>query len=276
MSLRLDRILLCALIAASGGLAQNALWSDGTAKTIPADRFEMGFLHTPARYGVTDELELSSYLLWDALIPGIYVKRRWTDIEGCAVATTHGMSSPTPMLRFLAREGPGFLLPPDNYVPTFLIVESHLLISRRLAGEQVATLSVGGKCAFTIGDRSQEYPTYQRVQTMDYPFVFTRTAFLTKTPNFLPIVSIGLDSPLVWRFVYAVDCSYYVLTLRDNLREEEMTCWALESTCHVTWHVSGSFAFQIGAAYSTGSYPFGHNWVVYPTMDITIGFGGEK
>jgi hypothetical protein len=135
---------------------------------------------------------------------------------------------------------------------------------------------MGGRFAFTINDRTKQYPAYQRLQTIDYPFIFSRTAFLTKTPAFSSVIGLGFDGPIVSHVVYSIDCSYYVLSLRDNLQEEDLTCWALESSGYIAWHVSDGFAIQIGAAYSIGSYPFGNNWVIYPTMEIAIGLGGVK
>lgn len=275
MRIRVNRILLFACALTSLAFGQHTQWSDGTARTIPQNRFEMGILHTPARYGISDNTELITYPLWDALIPGIYVKRFWTDSHAYLITTTHGMFSPTPLLRFVAQEGTGFLLPPDNYVPMFVVLESYLLISRPIINDHIATAKLGGKVAVAIDDHTNDYPPYRRLQTIDYPFIFSRTAFLTKTPGISPSIGISFDGPVARHLTYSFDCSYFFFALRDNLREEEMTSWAFEPSGYLAWHVSDSFTFQVGAAYSIGSYPFGNNWVIYPTVDIGIGFGGE-
>lgn len=271
--MRLSLIFFISIVAWPTLSAQTIPWSDGTARPLPQGRYEFGILHTPVRYGVTDDLELSSYLLWDVLIPGIEAKKYLGSHAGWQSAVSVGLSSPTPMLRFLATQNNGLLLPPDTYVPWFAVVHSSIQFSHALYNEHIATLTGDVSFAFSIADRSSEYPAYQRLQTIDYPFIFSRTAFLTKTPNLQPCMGVGFDGPVFGPLAYSIAWNYSLIPLHDNLREENLVCWSLESSASVTWHISPSFSLQGGMIYSKGSYAFGKNWVVYPTLDIIFGCG---
>ncbi len=257
-------------------VAQPVLWSDESARTISRSRFEMGLLHTPARYGLTDDLELSTYPLFDVFVPGISAKKVWQTTDEYLLASSHSLYSPTPFLRFVAREKTGGLLPPDNYVPFFLVVDSYIILSRPFAEGHTATARVGVRAAVALGDRTADRMPYERLQTIDYPFIFPRTAFLTKTPTLAPDVTLALTGPLVWDLGYSADCRVFLFWMHDNLRAEDKTCWAVEPSAIVFWNVSDHFSWHLGIIYSVGSYPFGHNSVLYPLLDVRFGFGGPE
>lgn len=262
------------LAALSLSVSQSKLWSDGSALTIPRGRFETGFFLTPSRYGISDSLEISNYLLWDYLVPNIAVKKFWGLNGDFLISSTHSLYSPTPFLRFVAREKTGGLLPPDNYVPIFVVFDSYLLASYELAEGHYATARVGGKFAFALGDRTNDYPQYRRLQTIDYPFIFPRTAFLTKTPALAPDGGFSGDGPLIWNLAYETSLDFFYFSARDNLREEDFACWAFEWSAVMKWHISRTVSSRLGIVYSTGTFPFGNTWVFYPILDIQIGFGG--
>ncbi len=274
MKLGAPSVILPLLLLPCVGVSQEGVWSDESARTIPKSRMEIGLIHTPARYGLTEDLELSTYPLWDIFVPGISAKKLWRANDDFLLASVHSIYSPTPFLRFVAREKTGGLLPPDNYVPFFLVFDSYLLLSKPLWVEHTATARVGGRLAVALGDRTSEHQPYERLQTIDYPFVFPRTAFLTKAPVFAPDVSLALTGPLVWDFGYSADCRFFLFGIHDYQREEDRTCWALEPSAVVIWNVSTSFSCHLGVIYSVGTFPFGHNSVFYPLLDLRIGFGG--
>jgi len=132
---------------------------------------------------------------------------------------------------------------------------------------------LGGKFAFTIGDKSGEHPSYERMQTIDYAFIFPRTAYLTRTPIVVPDVSVNICGPLLGKLEYEAEGTYYLVPVRDNLREEERTFHAGEFSATIVWNISNYFSFRGGMIASIGSYPFGTSGVLYPLMDIRIGFG---
>jgi hypothetical protein len=257
-------------------VSQQSVWSDESARTIPQSRFEVGLIHTPARYGLTEDVELSTYPLWGIFVPGVSVKKLWFSSDNYLLASSHGVYSPTPFLRFVAREKTGGLLPPDNYVPFFLVLDSYLLVSKPIADEHMATARIGGKLAVALSDRTAEHQPYERLQTIDYPFIFPRTAFLTRVPVFAPDVSLALSGPLIWNLGYSADCRFFLFGIRDHQREEDRICWAVEPAAVINWDVSTSFSCHLGVIYSAGSYPFGQNSVFYPLLDLRFGFGGAE
>jgi hypothetical protein len=256
--------------------AQNNSWSDGSARTLAKGRFETGFIHTSAHYGLTDSVELSSYLLGDIFVPSLSVKKFWISSEGFLISSSHGLFTPTPFLRFFAKEKIGGLLPPDNYIPFFLVIENYGIVSYDIYPGHTATCRIGGKIAIAIGDQTNDHPAYERLETIDYPFIFQRTAFLTKTPPFALDGGLALTGPLISDFDYSLESDVFLFGVRDNLREEDFSCWAIESSALAIWNVSNRFRCHIGMIYSYGNYPFGTNSVLYPLLDFQIAFGGKE
>lgn len=262
------------IVSINAAFSQKHIWSDGSAQTIAQRRFETGFILAPARYGITDSLEISTSLLWDYFVPTLGVKNFWGSYDGFLISSAHSIYSPTPLLRFVSKEKTGGLLPPDNYVPFFVVLDNYLLVSHQIAENHFGTVRVGGKLAFAISDQTSNHPAYERLQTIDYPFIFPRTAFLTKTPAFTQDGGITVSGPLFWQLHYEASLDIFRFSTRDNLREEDFSCWALESSAVVKWHISEHVSAHLGMIYSTGTFPFGTNWVLYPLLDIKIGFGG--
>lgn len=268
--------MMCLGTLTVGLEAQDSLWSDGTARTLTKSRIELGILYTPSRYGLNEDIELSTYPIWDILVPGISLKKFWTTSIGFLISSSHGISSPTPLLRFLAKEKTGGLLPPDVYVPFFLVFENYFIASKEIIRQHWTTVSAGGKIAFALSDKSPDHPAYERLQTIDYPFVFPRTAYLTSAPSFSPDIGISFTGPFVWSWSYSAESHLFYFGMKDNLRDENRTCWAFEQSAMIVWPVSRSFLLQCGAVYSVGSFPFGSNWVLYPLVDCKIGLGGSQ
>ncbi len=248
-------------------------WSDGSGRTIPEKKWELGVLHTPLRYGLTDNTEISTYAVWDLFVPNFSVKKKWRELNGFILSSSHGVYSPTPLLRFVSKEKIGGLLPPDNYVPFIFVFDSYLFLSHFIMTNHMLTLKSGIKLPFAIGDKKSDHPAYQRLETIDYPFIFQRTAFLTKTPNISPEIALNMVGPLYSQFGYSAACSFFLLPIRDNLREENMVCWSIEPSALIRWNVSNRFSCHVGAIASFGNYPFGNNWTIYPLLDMAIGFG---
>jgi hypothetical protein len=267
-------LLTAIILSITAAFGQEHIWSDGSAQTIAQHRFETGFILAPARYGVTDSLEISTNLLWEYFVPMLGAKNYWGSYDGFLISSTHSIYSPTPFLRFVSKEKTGGLLPPDNYVPVFLVFDSYLLASHEIAENHFGTVRVGGKFAFAISDQTNNHPAYERLQTIDYPFVFPRTAFLTMTPAFAPDGGVTINGPLMWRLHYEASVDFFRFSTRDNLREEDFSCWAIESSAVLKWHISHHVSGRLGMIYSAGTFPFGSNRVLYPLLDIQIGFGG--
>jgi hypothetical protein len=248
-------------------------WNDGTATTIAAKRFEAGIVHTPCLYGVTDRTEISSYMVWDAFVPNLSVKRMWGETHGFIFASSHGIFSPTPFLRMVSREKTGGLLPPDNYVPWYLVFESYAFITHPVINDHLVTIKGGIRLPIALADKSGEHPVYERPQTIDYAFLFPRTSYLTKSPVVSPKAAIKFTGPLLSVFSYSAECAYFFLPVRDNLQEKDFLCWALEPSALLYWRRSNRFSCHCGAIASFGTYPFGSNWILSPLLDFTIGFG---
>jgi hypothetical protein len=271
MKPRIHFVSIPMLFIALGSEASHG--NDGAANTLPAKRLEIGIIHTPLTYGLTDHTEISTYAVWDALVPNLSVKRMWGETHGCIFASSHGMYSPTPLLRMISKEKTGGLLPPDGYIPLYVVFDSHAFLTYAMVNDHALTIKGGIRLPVAIGDKSDEHPVYERMQTIDYPFIFPRTSFLTASPAISPEAALRFTGPLLSGFSYAAGCAYFLLPVRDNPQEKDLICWALEPSALLYWRPSDRFSCHLGAIASFGAYPFGSTWIMYPLMDIVIGFG---
>lgn len=246
--------------------------SDGTARITPVGRYELGLIHTPWRYGLQEDLEISSYVLWMPLLPNISAKKLWVKQDKLLISSQHGLNCPTPLLRFVAREDVGGLLPDDNYIPIFLVFNNYLLLSYPITEKHWATFKIGGKLSLAINDQRLKKPAYQRMTTIDYPLIFPRTAYLTKSTGYSFDSGLQFNGAIISKLEYLADLNFFLFPIDDPQREVNETHWALEAGALLAWRFSPHFSAHLGSKFSVGSFPFGHLWQFYPLLDVQVGF----
>ena len=124
-------LTLCLTFKASPVYAQaNLSWWPGTAVTLPEGAWGKG-LFDPLRHGQTENLEWAIHPVLFALLPNLALKLSLNDLSEWRLATRASFSFPTPLLRFLTREGTGGILSPDPTIersPSFSCHISHSVL----------------------------------------------------------------------------------------------------------------------------------------------------
>ncbi len=243
-----------ALCLALPAAAERAPFSSGTARVLPAGRVETGIFQ-PTRWGLPTkaEVELSLHPLLFFVMPNLTAKIGLGRARSLELATTQGLVYPTPLLRLLAREGTGGVLPPDAKVPHLIAWECALLASRRLPRDHLVTVSVASTLGVRFGE--SDWPT------IDLPLAYTRTAAFQRWLS--ARYGLDLDGRLAGGLHYFLDVDLHLLPFaRGSV--------AVEHAGMLSWRRrTGGFAIHAGYKLVVGEYPFGWQVHVLPLVDLS-------
>src|SRR5690554_2780911 len=224
-----------------------------TAKLTPEGRWEIG-LFGPLRYGFSDTMELAVHPLLFFVSPNLQVKLGHGERGGWELASKHQVTYPTPLLRLLAREGIGGILPSDRAVPHIVSLQSELLASREF-GQQLITFGLGVQVAPRFGE--------SQLVSIDLPFVYPRTAAAFGWAT--GIARVGAQGPIAGKLGYEAEVRAFTYPGVDG-------AFAVEQGAGLRWTTSPSFMAQAGYRLSYAGYPFGRMFNIVPTVELAWGF----
>ncbi|MBL4716206.1 MAG: hypothetical protein JKX95_06180 [Bacteroidia bacterium] len=246
-------LIFSILISISTLKAENKVWSDGTAFTLPKKRYEIG-LFQPLRYGITENTELITYPIWSLLFPNITIKKVWEDPCCFRFATRHSINYPTQFLKTISRSGIGGILPVLTKVPQLFVFTNHLLFSKAMTDEHVVSTKLGFTVVLSSGEMD--------MTTIDLPVVFPRTFVYQNGLSFS--LGIDFDGQLYKSFNYTIDADFFILG-------DDITSYAFEHKAMLTWIRSERFNLLLGYKFIYGEYPYGTDINILPLLDIQFG-----
>jgi hypothetical protein len=234
---------------------QREPWADGSARTMPVGRAEIG-VFSPARWTPVEGVELGLHPVWFFVLPHVEAKLQWASFgAGFYFATQHRLSYPSLFLNLVATEGTGGLLPNDSNVPQALIIDNYALLSRTLGEHQVLTLRAG----ISVGPR-----TSSDLPLLDFPFLYAEFA-----PLYAPLVPRAgalVEGRIAGDFHYSLEFLASFLPVGD---EEQGTrdAWAFDEAVELHYRIHDTHEFSAGMLIEQAEYPIG--WRVYflPTVD---------
>lgn len=239
-------------LALPASAVRNEPWSDGTAYTLPADRVEMGLFQW-LRWGVTDQIELSTPPLLTFVMPSLSLKVAWWARSEGQIATETTLSYPTPLLMILSREGTGGIMPADTKVPHIVSVKQLLLYTAEMVADQSITLKFGAIMAGTAGENT--------MPTIDLPLVYPRHAAWHQ--GITGVLGVDFDG-IIWgplRYTFDLD----VFLMPDRVATAH-----IEHSGVLSWVALDWLAFHIGYKVVWGQYPFGTQTHVFPLFDVNF------
>ncbi len=253
----MKKIIVLILIFTSGIIyANNAIWHDGSAKTLPEGRIEVG-LFQPLRYGLNETLELATFPLADILIPNITVKKFWKYYYGIDFASKHSLIIPTPLLNIIAREGAGGILPANSKIPFILVLNNQVISTYAFSPNLELTGKLGLSLAIVSGRK--DFPT------IDLPLVYNRTSVYHENNLF----NCGLDlrGILYKNIDFLIDYDHFFLP-------KDYADFCVEHKGLFIWKINRKFALSAGYKLVYSDYPSKkqRNTDVFPLIDFQMGF----
>ena len=224
--------------------------SHGTAQVLEQGEWEVG-VFAPLRRGLSQGLEVSIHPLTALVSPNIALKKQWTDGGTWTLASRHSLHFPARLLRALATEGTGGVLPADATIPTIAASDNRLLASTELRESTTLTASLRAVLGAQMGEGA--WPS------LDMPIAYPRTAAYQDGASF----ALGgqVDGDLWKSWDYRVSTTFWALPWSDGK-------WAAESKLNLSWRPSKRFASQVTLTGAVGDYPYGTAWHALPGFDF--------
>ena len=247
---------ICTLLAAllSTVVHAGAGQTHGTADVLDKGQWELG-LYAALRRGMGDGLELSIHPLTTFLSPHIGVKKAWSTSGDWQLASRHSIIYPTPLLRFLARQGTGGIIVADATIPHIIASDNRMIVSRDLSKR--TTLSLSGRMMLGAELGESQWPS------IDMPLAYTRTA--AYQDNLATAAGAQLDGQIWKRLYYRAELDGWYLPLSEGK-------WAAEVRPSIMWRPTDGFTTTLGGTAVMAQYPYGNAWHVLPSFDMIWGW----
>lgn len=243
--------ILCVDCELSYAQNANRNWSDGTAFTLPENRFEVGIFQ-PLRYGLSETIEVSAHPLMFFVMPNVTVKLQQINTEEFVISTKHTLLYPTWILKLIAREGTGGIISPEFDIPDMFEFYNEVLLSTTLLSDHLLT----GKAGLTL---STKFGKLDKRTTIDLPLVYHR--LLVFYSGYGLRLGADIEGKLAGSFSYLFDVDYFY-TPGQKFNE------SLESKALIFWRWSERSELCLGVKLVYGEYPFGTQWhLLLPLID---------
>jgi len=257
----MKKVILCLIgsLTFSGLFSQDTVtknyWTYGTAYTLPKHSYEIGLV-TGSRYGLNDNIELSTHPLIFLLMPQLNIKVNWGDYSVIRLATEHGILYPTQFMRLIARKGTGGLISPEFTIPDMFSIDNRILASYKPFKNAILTAHAGITFALKFDDLDPR-------STIDIPVIYPRLAVFYNQPEYdLGIEFRGKFSP---RFGWLFNIENFIFSgTTENYFFENKGTLA---------YTSKKQTLRVEAGYKLcyGKYPPGTQWHLLPLIDIIFG-----
>ncbi|MFZ4401358.1 MAG: hypothetical protein ACOYO1_15065 [Bacteroidales bacterium] len=238
--------------------AQDSLWfrywTGSSAFTIPGQRFEIGILDE-SRYGMNDNIEISSYLLKNILMPNLSVKKFWGSFHGFNFATKHRLFYPSPFLRTIAREGTGGFISPEFEIPDMVSISNRFYVSYIPFKKMIFTVYSGINFALKFNKLDAR-------TTIDLPYFYPRLAVFYNQPE----IDAGLDfrGCLITHFGWLISNDNFLFfnTSENYFMESNvgLTFTSKKQRCRI----------ETGTKLCYGKYLFGSQWHLLPFLSFAF------
>jgi hypothetical protein len=216
------------------------IWKSGTAKTLSEGRMEMGLL-APFVMGLKNNMEVAIHPLTFILMPNVTLKKNWstnTDNQW-QLASQHGITFPTPLLNFLAREGAGGVYPASQTAPPILTFKNEFIVTNFYTEGH----SVSFKTGIEVNLLYSQYDNFPEVELLYFyprmgsygnPFTFNAAAIFTGE------ISNSLS--------YAANFTFYYVA-----NDEATTVFEFEPKLY--YYIADNFRVLGGIILTTGNVP---------------------
>ena len=237
--------------------SQLEIWTVGTARTIPKNRLEVSAFR-PARYGLTNSLEVSAQPFAFVFFPNAQIKKNWIN-KSISVATVHGLNYPTMFLNFARKRNREDIIPIDSIVPNLIVVKNEVIISKILKeGESceaenfLLSLKIGAQFALKFGEST--------LPLIEKPIIYQRTSVYHD--KLLWYVGADLDGHINGFLNFSVDVDFF--SVGAGIDD-----YAIEHKGLVLMGITNSLTVAGGYKISYGSYSAGNQFFIWPLIDIS-------
>lgn len=229
-------------------------WSYRTAYLMRKNKYECGFVQ-PFRYGISHKIEFTTNVLQNIAVPNAGVKVQIADIKGLRMASEHGLQYNTLLFKLLSRKGTGGILSPQFSYPNMFSTYHTFIVTKQVFDTSYLSIRVG----FFTGIRDGYL---NPLSTVDFPIIYPRTSHLFNKCT----LRLGADvrGKIIRTWSYLFDFQFFLLPVKQQN-------FFMENTGAIMCNWGKNFRFKAGYKLCYGSYPFGKQWHLFPSVDIVFG-----
>ena len=221
------------------------------SENLPKGNFETG-LFQPLRYGLSENIEISTHPVLMFFIPNLAVQKRHPNWVGLTLVSRHSLVVPTPLLKMVTKKGVGGFISPEFDIPLMIALKNEIQLKRTLNDSWL----LSGTAGLTLAYCSKKL---DKRTTIDLPVVFPRLGVFYNRygVNF----RLGFAGSLLPKLDLLTDLNVLFL---PGMEEG----FAFEHKNLLTWTLSNRTDIQIGYKLIFGEYPFGIQWHLLPLLDF--------
>ncbi|MBN1250822.1 MAG: hypothetical protein JXR51_02085 [Bacteroidales bacterium] len=250
-------LLILLLVFNFKSFSQLDLWTVGTARTIQKNRLEVSAFR-PARYGLTNTLEISAQPFVFFFFPNAQIKKNWYN-RSFSIATVHGINYPSIFLNIVRKRDYEKIIPVDSVVPKLFVFKNEIIFSKILvertsceAENLLLSLKIGVQFALKFGEST--------LPLIEKPIIYQRTSVYHD--KLLWYVGADLDGHINDFLNFSVDVDF--LSVGSSIND-----YAIEHKGIILMPITNSLTVAGGYKISYGSYPSGNKFFIWPLIDIS-------
>ena len=242
------------------------LWRAESGNTVYPGSGNISFIE-PSRYGITDGLELESYLSICRWVPNAFIKKRWAEGKWC-VASRHGLYTATPGYRYFHDRGNTTFARDTTLIPWIAATKNQLIFSRTYRDYMgcqgsrpylIISFGVGVDAGIPLSDNElTETPKH---------FLVNRSMALAGL-GYAAHLFVRGDYQLNPAWVFSGSLKYF----RGNFSGHN----AFEQQFTAEGFVTNNISMSLGVALSEASYNSLSTVGIAPIVDLCWYFGNKK
>jgi hypothetical protein len=248
-------------------LRDDFIWKTQSGQTVSSNTGNVS-LFEASRFGISNTIELESYLVADYWIPNLFVKKQWINSKKWKFASRHGAYSATPGFENLISHNNYQFIDSLSNISTVISVKNEFLLSRPF----INAYSCNGQLPYMIVTGGISF---------DYGLPIEKSDVILENKHFwnnrgMAMTANGFYISVLGRIDYQLNPSliasgsiryFYGNFVGKNALETKLFCEAF---------LNNSISVSGGLGISFGSYSTKSNVGFAPVIDICYYFGHKQ
>jgi len=241
-------------------------WGSETANTVYIHAGNISLL-TPSRYGIKQDIEISTVLSFDFWVPNAFVKKRWRN-ERLKIATRHGLFSGTPGLHWAQNHGHYEYVDSLADIPVVISMRNEVFFSYAFYHDVgciqrqpfiIITLNLGIDGGVPIGKST--------LKEFEHHFLTNRSPALLGQ-GVTGFAKARLDSKMYDYLYFTTSMNFFYGTFNGN--------FAFENHTSVQTFITNNFSVSAGFYVSFANYELDSKAGILPFIDFSWYFGQKE
>jgi hypothetical protein len=247
-------VLICQVSFADDAQDSIQEWGGAYKSAYPVQhgKLEMWLFHQ-WKYGIGNKIEIASNPIIFIPDPNLRMKILWHSIGNIRIATEHGFSIPTLLMRMSQISGAGGIISPQYDIPLLISINNAVRVSKPIYSRSLVSIKAG--IILSIKGNEPDPGT-----SIDLPILYPRMAVFYDQPVY------DLELNYQWNF-----SRIFKLFIGNEFflvnRKDQNFCF--EHSGNITW-LKKRTGVQAGYKLCYGEYPFGNQWQLLPSLDILL------